>query len=144
MDKLELLKTWIEESNRIVFFGGAGVSTESGIPDFRSTDGLYSQKFVVIPDGGISIVTTSGSANAPLYALSSKGIGGIAGYSALSGGGVLKSINAASEGAPSYSINGGGYGHGVGMSQWGARGMAENGFTYDQILRHYFTDIELG
>ena len=37
-----------------------------------------------------------------------------------------------------------GYGHGVGMSQWGARGLAENGFTYDEILMHYFTDIELG
>ena len=45
MDKLETLKQWVSESNRIVFFGGAGVSTESGIADFRSTDGLYSQKF---------------------------------------------------------------------------------------------------
>ena len=38
------LKTWVEESSRIVFFGGAGVSTESGIPDFRSVDGLYHQQ----------------------------------------------------------------------------------------------------
>lgn len=37
------LKTWIDNSDNIVFFGGAGVSTESGIPDFRSTDGLYHQ-----------------------------------------------------------------------------------------------------
>ena len=43
MDKLKTLKQWISESKRIVFFGGAGVSTESGIPDFRSVDGLYSQ-----------------------------------------------------------------------------------------------------
>ena len=43
---LETLKTWITESNKIVFFGGAGVSTESGIPDFRSVDGLYHQKFI--------------------------------------------------------------------------------------------------
>ena len=40
MEQLETLKQWVEESNRIVFFGGAGVSTESGIPDFRSVDGL--------------------------------------------------------------------------------------------------------
>ena len=40
MQKLETLKHWIGESERIVFFGGAGVSTESGIPDFRSVDGL--------------------------------------------------------------------------------------------------------
>lgn len=43
MDKTELLTQWIKESNNIVFFGGAGVSTESGVPDFRSKDGLYNQ-----------------------------------------------------------------------------------------------------
>lgn len=42
-DKIEKLLKFIEESNNIVFFGGAGVSTESGIPDFRSKDGLYNQ-----------------------------------------------------------------------------------------------------
>lgn len=42
-DKIEKLLKFIEESNSIVFFGGAGVSTESGIPDFRSKDGLYNQ-----------------------------------------------------------------------------------------------------
>ncbi len=54
MDKLETLKQWIAESRRIVFFGGAGVSTESGIPDFRSVDGLYSQKFEYPPETIIS------------------------------------------------------------------------------------------
>ena len=54
MEKLEQLRKWIEESNRIVFFGGAGVSTESGIPDFRSVDGLYSQKFDYPPETIIS------------------------------------------------------------------------------------------
>ena len=49
-----MLKQWISESNRIVFFGGAGVSTESGIPDFRSVDGLYSQKFDYPPETIIS------------------------------------------------------------------------------------------
>ncbi|MBQ9762078.1 MAG: NAD-dependent protein deacylase [Oscillospiraceae bacterium] len=51
---LETLKKWIGESSRIVFFGGAGVSTESGIPDFRSVDGLYSQKFDYPPEQIIS------------------------------------------------------------------------------------------
>ena len=41
MEKLETLKKWVKESNRIVFFGGAGVSTESGVPDFRSPGGIY-------------------------------------------------------------------------------------------------------
>ena len=54
MEKLEILKTWVEESRRIVFFGGAGVSTESGIPDFRSVDGLYQQKFEYPPEMIIS------------------------------------------------------------------------------------------
>ena len=44
------LKNWIDESRRIVFFGGAGVSTESGIPDFRSPDGLYHQRYDVPPE----------------------------------------------------------------------------------------------
>ena len=54
MQKLEILKQWIAESKRIVFFGGAGVSTESGIPDFRSVDGLYNQKFEYPPETIIS------------------------------------------------------------------------------------------
>lgn len=45
MMDLETLQEWITQSNNIVFFGGAGVSTESGIPDFRSVDGLYHQKY---------------------------------------------------------------------------------------------------
>ena len=49
-DKIKQLKDWIEESNYIVFFGGAGVSTESGIPDFRSVDGLYNQKYDYPPE----------------------------------------------------------------------------------------------
>ena len=52
--RLQKLKAWIQESSRIVFFGGAGVSTESGIPDFRSTDGLYSQHFEYPPEQIIS------------------------------------------------------------------------------------------
>ena len=54
MDKREILKQWVSESRNIVFFGGAGVSTESGIKDFRSVDGLYSQKFDYPPETIIS------------------------------------------------------------------------------------------
>ena len=46
----EKLEKIIDESNNIVFFGGAGVSTESGIPDFRSRDGLYNQKYKYPPE----------------------------------------------------------------------------------------------
>ena len=48
--KIEILQRWIDESHAIVFFGGAGVSTESGIPDFRSVDGLYNQKYAWPPE----------------------------------------------------------------------------------------------
>ena len=42
-----------------------------------------------------------------------------------------------------YTFNGSGWGHSVGMSQWGAYAMAQKGFTYDQILKFYFTGIEI-
>ena len=50
MGETDTLKKWINESNYIVFFGGAGVSTESNIPDFRSTDGLYHQEYDYPPE----------------------------------------------------------------------------------------------
>ena len=52
--KIALLKQWIAEAKSIVFFGGAGVSTESGIPDFRGVDGLYHQQFKDPPETIIS------------------------------------------------------------------------------------------
>ena len=54
MQELEQLKQWIDECDNIVFFGGAGVSTESGIPDFRSVDGLYNQQYDYPPETIIS------------------------------------------------------------------------------------------
>ena len=50
MTERETLQAWIDESRRIVFFGGAGVSTESGVPDFRSQDGLYRQTWKYPPE----------------------------------------------------------------------------------------------
>ena len=49
-EKIKTLQQWIDASRAIVFFGGAGVSTESGIPDFRSVDGLYNQKYAWPPE----------------------------------------------------------------------------------------------
>ena len=49
-EKLETLQRWVDESRKLVFFGGAGVSTESGIPDFRSVDGLYHQTYSEPPE----------------------------------------------------------------------------------------------
>ena len=53
-ENIALLKKWVQESDNIVFFGGAGVSTESGIPDFRSVDGLYNQEYKYPPEEIIS------------------------------------------------------------------------------------------
>ena len=50
----ETLQQWADQAQRIVFFGGAGVSTESGIPDFRSVDGLYNQKYDYPPERMLS------------------------------------------------------------------------------------------
>lgn len=54
MDAIETLRRWVSESHRMVAFTGAGVSTESGVPDFRSVDGLYNQKFEYPPETIIS------------------------------------------------------------------------------------------
>nr|WP_325185304.1 NAD-dependent protein deacylase [uncultured Oscillibacter sp.] len=49
-ESVKKLKGWVDDAQRIVFFGGAGVSTESGIPDFRSTGGLYHQEWAYPPE----------------------------------------------------------------------------------------------
>lgn len=54
MEKLQELQRMIDESQRIVFFGGAGVSTESNIPDFRSSDGLYNEQYQYPPEQVVS------------------------------------------------------------------------------------------
>ena len=54
MNELEILKSWVENSDNVVFFGGAGVSTESNVPDFRSADGLYNMKYDYPPETIIS------------------------------------------------------------------------------------------
>ena len=62
--EIETLKSWIYDAHTAVFFGGAGVSTESGIPDFRSEDGLYHQKFDYPPE---TIISHSFYARNPSY-----------------------------------------------------------------------------
>ena len=53
MEKVKLLQKYIDECKNIVFFGGAGVSTESGIKDFRSVDGLYNMKYDYLWNGDV-------------------------------------------------------------------------------------------
>ena len=136
----------VTESGRVTqmtFYGTSGSKTVK-LEKCRTVLGLYSQKFTIKTSGVSALMTTSGTASAPLYACTANGIAPVAGYSVLYGNGTGGWINVSPSASQTYVIEGGGYGHGVGMSQWGARGMAESGFTYDAILKHYFTGIELG
>lgn len=136
----------VSSSGRITLmtFHGTDGKYSAKLAKGRTILGTYSQKFTVIPDSALFIVTTGGNAEGKLYACSADGVEEVDSYTVLTGNGEKKNINLNSQGASKYTFDGNGYGHGVGMSQWGARGMAENGFTYEQILKHYFTDIELG
>ncbi len=127
----------------LTFHGTEGKYTAK-LEKCRTILGLYSQKFTISPDSTRYIVTTSGNTPSVVYAATADCTDEVSSYCAIDGNGEIRTININSTGAKNYTIDGNGYGHGVGMSQWGARGMAENGFTYDQILMHYFTDIELG
>lgn len=114
----------------------------------RTILGLYSQKFTIESNesqSGESLYTTIGDMTGPFYI--TNGVQSIQTetFSVLDGSGNITQFNMQKTQIPAdtYIINGGGYGHGVGMSQWGARGMAESGFNYVDILKHYFTGIEL-
>ena len=127
---------------KLTFTGELGSYTAK-LEKCRTILGLFSQKFTVIPQYKTVVATTSGNASFGYRAMDSSGMVKAAGTKVLSGNGRVTDIAPQNEASDAYKISGGGYGHGVGMSQWGARGMAENGFTYDQILKHYFTGIVL-
>ncbi|MBR1970869.1 MAG: SpoIID/LytB domain-containing protein [Clostridia bacterium] len=114
----------------------------------RTILGLYSQKFTIESNesqSAASLYTTIGDMSGPFYITNGAQNFLAETFSVIDGNGNIAQINMKSTPIPAdtYIINGGGYGHGVGMSQWGARGMAENGFNYTDILKHYFTGIEL-
>lgn len=109
--------------------------------------GVLSQKYSLTPVA---------SASKPVYAQGSGSAAIINGFAAISasgsvwdvsGGFNIKSSRGTSDYTPgnvtAYTFNGGGWGHGVGMSQYGAKGMAEGGFTYDAILSHYYPGTQL-
>lgn len=108
--------------------------------------GLLSNKYTVSPYGGTSaqiyaLSSAGTSAFDAKYALSSNGTGTLgSGFSVLSSAGKTTVSPSAAKG---YVFNGGGWGHGVGMSQYGAKGMADAGFTYDKILYHYYPGTNL-
>lgn len=128
---------------KMTFHGDSGTFSTK-LEKCRTILGLYSQKFTVSGDKSAAIITTAGASVGPYIAQNAEGKKAISSLRAIDGSGIVREVKIDGEGSTVYNINGGGYGHGVGMSQWGARGMAENGFTYDEILNHYFTDITIG
>ncbi len=106
------------------------------------SDKIYGRMFTVAGDGEArGLMTTAG----PLWdglVLTAGGVAHMAGSSVISAAGVGEISGSTARGA-SFTFTGRGYGHGVGMSQWGAYGMAKQGFDYIAILKHYFTGITL-
>ena len=137
----EITKITIDEttsSGRVLAltFHGTGGTHTVRRETCRTILGLSSQWFAI--ESG-DMVATSGTLGGKSV-LTGNGIKNLEGRSILSASGVsVFSGQAVTDG--SFTINGRGYGHGVGMSQWGAYGMAEQGYTYEEILTHYFTGI---
>ncbi len=129
-------------------FNGDSDSYSVKLEKCRTILGLYSQKFTIESNESRnqeSLYTTVGDMTGPFYITDGAQNIKTEAFSVLDGNGNVTQINMKNTPIPAdtYIINGGGYGHGVGMSQWGARGMAESGFNYTSILTHYFTGIEL-
>ncbi len=135
----------VSSSGRVtkLTFTGSESSYTAKLEKCRTVLGLYSQKFSITSDGAASAVTTAGKADAPLSVLSADGLGKPVALKAINGAYSIGEVSLLSAESENYIITGHGYGHGVGMSQWGARGMAESGFSYTDILHHYFTNITL-
>ena len=109
-------------------------------------DKLKSQYYTVTaPGSGVMVKSERGVVKTDIFSGFLKSIEGIQTISgnlyAKSAGGAVSPVSSSS--SDKYVFSGKGWGHGVGMSQWGAYGMAQNGFTYDQILYHYYTGTQL-
>ncbi|MCH5186753.1 MAG: SpoIID/LytB domain-containing protein [Oscillospiraceae bacterium] len=120
--------------------GGSKTLTGDNCRTVIGADKLYGRMFTVRADGEArGIMTTAG----PLWGgvvLTASGTAPMAGGSILSAAGVSEYAGNSASGSV-FTFTGHGYGHGVGMSQWGAFGMAEQGYNYIDILKHYFTGI---
>lgn len=114
----------------LTFWGTAGSHTVRR-EACRTVLGLKSQCFTIS-----GLTATSGAVEGGSV-LTDSGVQELEGYSILSGNGVSDFVGQAGV----FTFNGRGYGHGVGMSQWGAYGMAQQGYNYVDILTHYFTGI---
>ncbi len=128
---------------RITFVGENGTYTAKK-ENCRIILSLPSQRYTVKKIGGGEIVFYSDKGQLPqdFSVITKDGITKKSGNYVISADGISQRISQQS-GETYYQINGHGYGHRIGMSQWGAKGMAEQGFSYQDILNFYYNDIEI-
>lgn len=146
----EVTEITVEETSasgrvtKLTFNGtnGSKTVTREACRSAIGTDKIYSQRFTVSGDGPSGGVMTTGGALGGGQVLTADGIKPMAGKSIISADGISE-FSAGTATGSSFTFNGRGYGHGVGMSQWGAYGMAQQGYSYEEILKHYFTGIEI-
>lgn len=139
-----------ERVHRIKFIGTAG-EKEASFDSIRTVLGLRSTYFYLAEGGGepesVSVLTAEGTVSSTVNGKVSLGADGNASVGdrvVLSGAGETRVITAPQRAAQdTFTFNGRGYGHGVGMSQYGAKGMAEAGFGFRDIILHYYPGTEL-
>lgn len=116
--------------------------------DTRTIFGLNSQKYSIQAAGNIVVKSADGSLKTLALdgrtVVSASGVGNLsAGNKPLSVVGAGNKVHIVSMSSDRYTFSGRGWGHGVGMSQEGAKGFARNGYTYEQILKHYYTGVTI-
>lgn len=130
-------------SGRALMVQANGQNIQVKYPDLYRTalNGLPSTMFDIEPTGSYTVIgadgktsTVSGTSNAPV--LSANGVPGTAGAGSLimNGNGKARVV----ESTPGFKFSGRGFGHGLGLSQWGTKGMADKGYDYKAILQHYY------
>ncbi|QUL53741.1 SpoIID/LytB domain-containing protein [Paenibacillus tritici] len=135
-------------SGRAVEVKANGQVLQVKYPDlFRSSfGGLPSTLFDIVPAGSYTVLGADGS-TADIGSSTSAGVLSASGQVTAGGSGtVVMGADQTSRvltGSPGFYFIGWGYGHGLGMSQWGVKGMADKGYDYKQILQHYFSNVTI-
>ncbi len=147
----------LSENDRVIKIKFIGTNGEKEYTEdsTRTILGLKSNYYDIVKGQGSGgseifyIYSTKGNKErsnlSDLYAITSDGIKDISNNTNiyLMGNNDTRQLNFGSVISDKYTINGHGWGHGLGMSQWGAKNMAEQGFSYEDILKHYYTGIEI-
>ncbi|NLM50669.1 MAG: SpoIID/LytB domain-containing protein [Clostridiaceae bacterium] len=142
-DILDIVITKRTENDRVYSLKFIGTNGEKEVfkENARNILGLYNQNFIIKKNDAVFYDISGKAVPGNSYALTAGGKAQVLSILYVLGKDGIKEYK--SEPSDKFTFVGKGWGHGVGMSQWGAKGMADNGFTYDQILKHYFTGVEI-